>query len=85
MQKDVPTGPELRKLRLAAGVSATQVARLMGVAQPTVSHLESGQYRPRPGTVLRYMTALLQAQAEQEARRATFREELVLLVGRAAS
>jgi predicted transcriptional regulator len=92
-QTELPSGPELRKLRLAAGVEVTLLARVMGVTQPALSKLERGLHQPRLATVLRYLAALPLAQSEQQARIAArllqdadvVREELVRLAGRSSS
>lgn len=37
------TGPEFRQARLKMGLSQTELASLMGVAQPHIARLEAGQ------------------------------------------
>ncbi|WP_258090787.1 helix-turn-helix domain-containing protein [Serratia liquefaciens] len=48
----------LGKLREELSMSQTEVARLMGVAQPTVAKMENEDNDPRLSTIKRYVTAL---------------------------
>jgi DNA-binding MarR family transcriptional regulator len=52
MQSDALTPPRagwIRTLREALGMTATQLARRMGVAQPTVTKLEQSEVERRSG------------------------------------
>jgi transcriptional regulator with XRE-family HTH domain len=51
-------GARLRELRLAAGMSQTELARLVGLAQPRVQEHEAGTYVPSTQTAERYSLAL---------------------------
>ncbi|MGK5559282.1 helix-turn-helix domain-containing protein, partial [Actinomadura kijaniata] len=54
----VEVGRELRRLRTAAGLSGSGLARLAGVPQPTVSRVEMGRRVSDPVVVLRLFEAL---------------------------
>jgi transcriptional regulator with XRE-family HTH domain len=49
---------ELRELRKQANVTTTKLAVITGMSQPKVSRLESGQYRPDQGDIIRYLDGL---------------------------
>ncbi len=51
-------GASIRALRLAAGRSAAEVARAVGLARPNYSRLEAGRHEPRVQTLLRVAEAL---------------------------
>jgi hypothetical protein len=60
------SGPELRLLRLTRRVTATEMAPFYGAGRTAVCNVEAAAY-PRPGTVARYLKALVAAMAEREA------------------
>ena|ERR1700744_5099423 len=47
---------KLRALRHRAGLSASEVCRLTGLAETTLWHLETGKHRPQPSTLHRVLT-----------------------------
>ena len=51
-------GDELRKIRLAAGLTQQQVATKAGITREYVSHLERGEYSPTLDVLLRMCAAL---------------------------
>ena len=51
-------GTKIEQLRLARGLTQTQLAELSGVSQPHVSALERGLWDPRLGTLLAMARAL---------------------------
>ncbi|MEV7801935.1 helix-turn-helix transcriptional regulator [Microbispora sp. NPDC088329] len=59
-------GELLRRLRKDAGLTGKELAQLAGVAQPTISRMETGRLLPTPETVERVAGAL---QLDQDARR----------------
>jgi DNA-binding XRE family transcriptional regulator len=61
------TGPDLRKLRLAHGLTQAEVGRAMGIAQPRVSTLE-GRYFPEPRLAQRYRSAVNRLVAKRTAK-----------------
>ncbi|GAA1571861.1 hypothetical protein GCM10009678_63160 [Actinomadura kijaniata] len=62
----VEVGRELRRLRTAAGLSGSGLARLVGVPQPTVSRVEMGRRVSDPVVVLRLFEVLGVGAAEAE-------------------
>ncbi|MBE3008364.1 helix-turn-helix transcriptional regulator [Microbispora sp. NEAU-D428] len=59
-------GMLLRRLRKDTGLTGKELAQLAGVAQPTISRMETGQLLPTPETVERVSAAL---QLDNDARR----------------
>ncbi|GIH73302.1 transcriptional regulator [Sphaerimonospora thailandensis] len=59
-------GELLRQLRKDAGLTGKELAERAGVAQPTISRMETGRLLPTPETVERVAAAL---QLDEEARR----------------
>jgi len=59
-------GAELRRLRMAAGLSGVEVAARAGVPQPAVSRVETGQRVSSPDIVERIIAALPVDQATAE-------------------
>ncbi|TLP66549.1 helix-turn-helix domain-containing protein [Microbispora triticiradicis] len=59
-------GELLRRLRKGVGLTGKELAERAGVAQPTISRMETGQLLPTPETVERVAAAL---QLDQDARR----------------
>lgn len=49
---------ELRRIRLAAGLSRGQIAREVGLPEPDLSRLETGQVTPSPSEVARWSYAV---------------------------
>lgn len=47
------SGPKLRALRLAAGLTSTQLAASVGVSESTIHRAERGSFEPRATTVAR--------------------------------
>ncbi len=54
-------GDEIRRLRLAAGLSQRELARLAGVSQSLIAKIESGKVNSRVETVRRILSALRNA------------------------
>jgi transcriptional regulator with XRE-family HTH domain len=52
------SGSKLRTLRLAAGLSSTQLAAAVGVSESTIHRAERGAFEPRATTVARIAGAL---------------------------
>jgi transcriptional regulator with XRE-family HTH domain len=48
------TGQELRAARLRVGLTQSEVATLMGIAQPHISNHERGEETPGAGMLARY-------------------------------
>ncbi|GLX05441.1 helix-turn-helix transcriptional regulator [Microbispora sp. NBRC 16548] len=59
-------GELLRRLRKDAGLTGKELAQVAGVAQPTISRIETGRLLPTPETVERVAAAL---QLDRDARR----------------
>lgn len=59
------TGPSLRRARLRAGVTATSVARVMGVTRQRATTIEASAAVP-PATAARYLTAISEAVRERD-------------------
>ncbi|WP_432928331.1 helix-turn-helix domain-containing protein [Microbispora sp. CA-135349] len=59
-------GELLRRLRKDAGLTGKELAERAGIAQPTISRMETGRLLPTPETVERVSTAL---DLDQDARR----------------
>lgn len=49
---------DLRKLRLNAGLSQSQLAQLVGLKQPNISAIESGNRSPSAHTIINLCSAL---------------------------
>ena len=55
---EAPFGTVLRELRRSRGMSTTELARAVGVSQPTVMDYEDGTTYPRLPTLYRVVRAL---------------------------
>lgn len=55
---ELELGARVRELRTAAGLSQSQLARLVGTRQPNIARLEAGSGMPRLGTLQRIADAL---------------------------
>ncbi len=51
-------GPELRRLRKAAGMTQLQVALRSGMHRPIVARIEAGRHAPDIATIKRYCSAV---------------------------
>lgn len=51
-------GCDLRKLRLQHGAKQAEIAKRMGISQPSLARIESSIGWPRPPTIQRYLAAL---------------------------
>lgn len=60
---DVPTPSELRTARKDAGLSQSALAERVGVSQPALSQIESGNNDPRLSTVRKIALEINKAQA----------------------
>lgn len=77
-------GELLRRLRKDAGLTGKELAQRAGVAQPTISRMETGQLLPSPETVDRVAAALRlddDARAELDALLVRLRDEVSRLKG----
>ncbi|GGO29012.1 hypothetical protein GCM10010116_58160 [Microbispora rosea subsp. aerata] len=77
-------GELLRRLRKDAGLTGKELAQRAGVAQPTISRMETGQLLPTPETVDRVAAALRlddDARAELDALLVRLRDEVSRLKG----
>jgi len=59
-------GERIRRLRLAAGLSQRELARLAGVSQSLIAKIEGGKVNPRVETLERIMRALQDALSRSE-------------------
>lgn len=55
---DLSFGRELRRKRLAAGLTQEQFAKEVGVATKTITRIETGRCEPRPSTKTKLNDAL---------------------------
>ncbi|MEV4455709.1 helix-turn-helix transcriptional regulator [Microbispora sp. NPDC049633] len=62
-------GELLRRLRKDAGLTGKELAQLAGVAQPTISRMETGRLLPTPETVEQVSAALNLDQQTRETER----------------
>jgi len=60
---DVPTPSELRNERKNAGLSQSELADRVGISQPALSQIESGNNDPTLSTVRRIALEINKAQA----------------------
>jgi transcriptional regulator with XRE-family HTH domain len=74
LNDDPRTGQDLKRRRLAIGVSQTDLARTLGITVGAVSRIETRNSRLRSATVAKYLPALLTALAERTRRRQAFAE-----------
>jgi predicted transcriptional regulator len=54
----LPTGNEIRKLRLKAGLTQTELAELAGVTQAYIAKIERGQADPKVSTLQKILNAI---------------------------
>ena len=54
----IPTGEELRKMRVRRGLTQSELARLAGVSQSLVARLEAGSVDPRVSTLEKILKVL---------------------------
>jgi len=54
----IPTGDELRRLRVRRGLTQSELARLAGVSQSLVARLEAGSVDPRVSTLEKILKVL---------------------------
>ncbi len=53
------TGEKLNRLRRSKGMTQAELSQASGVAQSTITHIESGKHeRPHPGTLRKLARAL---------------------------
>lgn len=57
-RREILLGMRVRELRLAAGLSQSALARLVGTSQPNIARLEAGGGMPKLETLDRIATAL---------------------------
>jgi len=75
----LPTGPELRDARLAAGWSLKEVGRRVGVSLSVVHSWETGKRRPSRGRLMALASLLAAAQRAADDRRNTALAALIAL------
>ena len=58
MALEIPTPQDLKRLRLAAGLTQKELARLAGVSQSLIARIEVGSVDPRLSTLRRILNAI---------------------------